>query len=117
MMDALDAVCALEKRLATAARKRAEATEAAEIKRHAAALKVAASFPGFASEVRGKLGQMAVQQLEGVPEHDWQTRQHVRVATLRAFTETMLEGKARLDAARRGPGNRHDRRAAKAKGG
>lgn len=111
-MDALDKVAALEKRLATAARKRAEDAEAAEIKRHAAAMKIAVSFPGFAAEVRGKLGAMAAAQLKGIPECDWQTRQHVKVATMRAFTETMLDGKERLDAARRGPGNRHERRAA-----
>ena len=116
MMDVLDKIAAIEKRHAADLHKRRAAEEAAEIRRFAAAERFARSFPDFATEVGSKLEALEAQRLEGVPEQDWQTRRLVQIATARAWADTMLDGKARLDAASRGPGNRHDRRAAKKKG-
>ena len=115
-MEALDKVCALEKRLVGAARKRSEAAEAVEVKRWAIATQFAKSMPTLSEEVDRKLADMVAGHLARIPEGDAVSRAHVERACRNAWIATMLKAKAEFQAASRGPGNRHDRRAATKKG-
>lgn len=88
----------------------------AALKRVAAARRFAASMPALAAEVDTKLHGMVAHQLARLPAGAVAARALIEQARVEAWVETMIKAKEKFEASLRGPGNRHDRRAARVKG-
>lgn len=89
---------------------------AAAAKRIKTAQRFAASMPTLAAEVDFKLHGMVAPQLARLPAAAKAARALVEQSRVEAWVATMLKAKDAFEASLRGPGNRHDRRAARVRG-